>query len=431
MAAIANLDGYSIREEQIVATCAACLALVPSEIIRSNGNVIFRKMCPLHGEQDTIISRDAAYYDSSQRAASKSSDRAMYKAGVPFNCSTDCSFSCVGHRSDIAAVIVELLDACNMTCPTCVAGSSPMAGNIKSLEEIHQILEWVNSLRPMPPAIMLSGGEPTIHPEFEAILDLVNTYKFPHVFLITNGVRIAENKDFTHKLKRIENLEVYLQFDSLDNGVLENLRGSALSEIRKQAISNLSESRIPMTLVCITKKSVNDHEIADTIKYALKNENIRGVTFQPLRFMGRTLGSNPNDHSITLDQVRTAVIESGICSPEGLRPHPSSPETICVGYIRRSDGRIVTKRVNALITKQSSIVTPLYCLPSANQPGLKYDDLFRITIVSYLDAFSFSEAAAQRSIIAFAAGGNRMIPLDTYYLFYKAKDAVPDIVQIN
>jgi uncharacterized radical SAM superfamily Fe-S cluster-containing enzyme len=422
--------GSDVNPQQIIATCGECFALVPGEIIHADGNVMYRKCCPQHGEQTVLISHDELYYEQTQQIGREFVGRVGFEL-VPVNCSTDCGVNCAGHKSNISAVIVELLDACNMTCPTCVAGSSPLAGNIKSVRDIQERLEWIKSLMPVPPAIMLSGGEPTIHPDIEEILRLVESYQFQHVFLITNGVRIAEDNAFVRKLREVANLEVYLQFDSLDDSVLQNLRGEALSDIRRRAIHSLSEANIPMTLVCITKNNVNDHEIADVIRFALQNPNIRGVTFQPLRFMGRTIGSNPEEHSITLDQVRTVVVESGICSADGMQPHPSCPETICVGYIRRHDRCVVTQDVNQILSSRPSGITPLFFLPRADDGNLKYNDLFRIAIVSYLDASSFTEMAARTSILAFAESGHRLIPIDTYYLFYKPREASGRIIQIS
>ena len=53
---------------------------------------------------------------------------------------------------------------------------------------------------------------------------------------------VLNNKEFAKKLKGYApDFEIYLQFDSFENSVLQELRGADLNEIRKQAIENLNE----------------------------------------------------------------------------------------------------------------------------------------------------------------------------------------------
>ena len=43
-----------------------------------------------------------------------------------------------------------------------------------------------------PQIVQLSGGEPTIHPEFFQILDIAKSKPIKHLMINTNGVRIAK-----------------------------------------------------------------------------------------------------------------------------------------------------------------------------------------------------------------------------------------------
>src|SRR5438309_9741131 len=69
-----------------------------------------------------------------------------------------------------------------------------------------------------PDLVQLSGGEPTIHPDFFAILDAVKRRPIRHVMINTNGVRIAQDREFVERLASYApRLEVYLQFDSMND----------------------------------------------------------------------------------------------------------------------------------------------------------------------------------------------------------------------
>jgi uncharacterized radical SAM superfamily Fe-S cluster-containing enzyme len=47
-----------------------------------------------------------------------------------------------------------------------------------------------------PDLVQLSGGEPTLHPDFFPILDEARARPIRHVMINTNGLRIAQDGDF-------------------------------------------------------------------------------------------------------------------------------------------------------------------------------------------------------------------------------------------
>ena len=68
-----------------------------------------------------------------------------------------------------------------------------------------------------PDVVQISGGEPTIHPEFFAILDRAKAAPIRHLMVNTNGIRIANDEAFAKRLAGyMPDFEVYLQFDSFE-----------------------------------------------------------------------------------------------------------------------------------------------------------------------------------------------------------------------
>ena len=62
----------------------------------------------------------------------------------------------------------------------------------------------------------------------------------------------------------------------------------------------------------------------------------------------------------------------------------------------------------------------LCCLPQVEMPAdLGYDKIFRVVIVQFLDRFNFCIAAVKRSCIHFVTPERKIIPFDTYNLFYR------------
>jgi hypothetical protein len=62
----------------------------------------------------------------------------------------------------------------------------------------------------------------------------------------------------------------------------------------------------------------------------------------------------------------------------------------------------------------------LCCLPQVEVPDdLGYDKIFRIVIVQFLDKYNFCVATVKRSCIHFVTPEQKIIPFDTYNLFYR------------
>lgn len=114
---------------------------------------------------------------------------------VAYGCPYDCGL-CVDHEQHSCLSIVEVTDRCNLTCPTCYAMSSPHYGSHRSLEEIEAMFDVIVKNEGEPDVVQISGGEPTIHPEFFRIMDIAKSKPIKHLMLNTNGVRIANDPGF-------------------------------------------------------------------------------------------------------------------------------------------------------------------------------------------------------------------------------------------
>ena len=72
-----------------------------------------------------------------------------------------------------------------------------------------------------PDVVQISGGEPTVHPQFFEILDIAKTKPIRHLMLNNNGLRIAKDENFVKRLATyMPDFEIYLQFDSFKKEAL-------------------------------------------------------------------------------------------------------------------------------------------------------------------------------------------------------------------
>ena len=415
--------------------------------------VWYLKRCRTHGVMKTLISDDLDYWRA-QKLWLKPGDRPLTaqtrtEAGCPFDCGL-----CPDHEQHSCLAILEINQACDLACPVCFADAANVHGSHRPLAEIERMLDALVASEGEPDLVQLSGGEPTLHPDFFAILDAVKRRPVRHVMINTNGVRIAQDRAFVDRLASYKPaLEVYLQFDSLNDDALMNLRGARLARVRRAALEALERVELSTTLVAVIKRGVNDHEVADIVRHALAWNCVRGVTFQPVQDAGRNEGFDPHAHRVLLTQIRREVGKSGVFDTEDMIPLPCNPDQISIGYGLRAGPRVtpitrliprevildgpntVLYEANAnlraamfdllsLSTAQANteekLAGLLCCLPQAMVPAeVSYANSFRVVIMQFLDRYNFDLATVKRSCVHFVTPEGQIYPFDTYNTFYR------------
>lgn len=450
--------------------CSQCLRRVDAKIVFENDQVWMLKRCPEHGAEKVLIADDVAYYRNCRNYAKRSEMPRRFNTRTHFGCPYDCGL-CPDHEQHSCLTIVEVTDRCNLSCPTCYASSSPHHGRHRTLEEIEAMLDLVVANEGEPDVVQLSGGEPTVHPQFFEILDIAKRKPIRHLMLNTNGIRIAKDAAFVEKLASyMPDFEVYLQFDSLQPAVLECLRGENLLDVRMKALEHLNRFNLSTTLVVTLQKGLNDQEIGPIIDFALQQRCVRGVTFQPTQVAGRVDGFNPATDRITLTQVRKEILrQAPVFQPEDIIPVPCNPDALAMAYALKIDGEVfpLTRFINPQDILDNSRNTIVYeqderlhqhmvqlfstgnsvecatnelnqslmcCLPQVSAPTLGYENLFRIIIMRFIDAYDFDVRAIKKSCVHIvSAEDKKIIPFETMNLFYRdpMKRAVLDELRKN
>ena len=111
--------------------------------------------------------------------------------------------------------------------------------------------------------------------------------------------------------------------------------------MRRRALENLEREGISTTLVVTLKKGVNDGEIGDILRLAASHPCVRGVTFQPIQSAGRLEGFDPAKHRLTLTEVRREILRQwDLFAEADLVPVPCHADAIAMGYAIRRGGRL-------------------------------------------------------------------------------------------
>ena len=170
---------------------------------------------------------------------------------------------------------------------------------------------------------------------------------------------------------------------------------------------------------------------------------------------GRTDGFQPATDRITLTEVRQEILrQAPLFQPEDIIPVPCNPDALAMAYALKIDGQAfpLTRYLNPQDLLDNSRNTIVYeqderlhshmvqlfstgnsvecatdelhsimcCLPHIDAPNLGYDNLFRIIIMRFIDAYDFDVRAIKKSCVHIVSpADDKIIPFETMNLFYR------------
>jgi len=271
-------------------------------------------------------------------------------------------------------------------------------------------------------------------------------------------LRIAQDISFVAELAAFRGrFEIYLQFDGFKDSTYANLRGREdLLSIKLKAIDNLRRYKIPITLVSTIKKDVNDDEIGKIFEFAVNTPGIRGITFQPVAFFGRS-GEVSTINRVTLSGIieRLAKQTAGAVKKEDIVPLPCNVDRIAVSYFYKDKRGFepLTRRLNVksylplidntlafdaekLLKENKKELFTCCCSSFLKDLGrfipknyLRMDDeqkraywdehSFRITIVSFLDRFNFDMKSIKKECLHFITPDLKRVPFSSYNMLHR------------
>jgi len=431
--------------------CPLCLLKVEAKVVIEEEKVFLHKFCPQHGSQKVLIADDAAYWRSARACYKPPTSPLRRNTAQQRGCPYDCGL-CPDHEQHSCLAILEITEKCDLGCPICYAACNA-GGAHRSLAQVEAMLDSAVANEGTLNVLQISGGEPTLHPEFFAILDAAKSRRIGHIMLNTNGRRLAEDAAFVERLASyMPRFEVYLQFDSLRAESLMALRGADLREVRSRAVEALERHGISTTLVVTLKKGVNDDEVGQIIDFATRHACVRGVTFQPVQAVGRLQGFDAACDRLTLTEVRRAILQQhDLFKPADIVPVPCHSDALAMGYaIRRGKKLVPLSRLvdpqallklggNTICYEQDPVlrqhalalfstaaspasaagdINGLCCLPEG-AASVRYDQIFRVIIMQFMDAWSMDLRSLKRSCVHIIHPDGRLIPFETYNLLYR------------
>ncbi len=295
--------------------CPECMDRIPAEIVEENGEIFMKKTCPEHGFFQDKLSSSAKYYkwthykndewgfdkDGETNPPDCIGGLAKDPRGCPYNCGL-----CEEHISTCSLALIDLTNRCNFNCNFCYANVEKSGVWVEpTLEEIDRIMTHFRSKPIPPPAIMFTGGEPTVRSDFAEICAMAKKHGFKEVIVATNGYGFQGKKnglEWTKKVSEAGLDTLYFQFDGINNVTYEKTRGiKNLMPYKERVIQHCREAGLSsVVLVATIAKGVTDIEIGNIIQFAIDNiDVVRGITFQPVSLCGRISAEDMTNLRIT------------------------------------------------------------------------------------------------------------------------------------
>jgi len=458
--------------------CPQCYQVVSAKIITRGSRVYFRKWCPEHGEREDFVCSDVSWWDRPD-GHTPSVLPVTRSTGTSRGCPLDCGL-CPEHEQHTCIGIVELTDQCNLSCPMCYASSLPGRDH-HSLEAVIASLDRLVAVEGRAEVCQLSGGEPTLHPEFEQIVDAALQRPIDYVMINTNGIRLAKDARLVEFLAaRRERVEIYLQFDGLADSQTVKVRGADLVELKLRALERLAAAELNVTLVATLVAPLPPSTYEDLLGLALQHHNVTGISLQPATYSGRCLPPDDLESRVTFPdcigglvaashgmlrendfaplpcahpnchQIMLAAREGAKIVPLNRYPNPALSLDLLAGGISFTRAR--SQQLIASFLDQSShcgsdcgcgtgllggldanaaLVSLGGLPPNPEQQILERffqrvlmqqasaKDLLRITITSFLDAYNFDVRQAMKCCTHHVLPSGHVVPFCTYNTLYR------------
>ncbi len=168
---------------------------------------------------------------------------------------------------------LQITKRCNLRCKHCFVGDAkPVDLPFEKIKKVLREFEQMQGLR-----VLVTGGEPILHPEFEKINDIMPDFALRRI-LFTNGVLLNDEI-----LKKLNFHEIQISIDGMAHGH-ESLRGKGTFQKAIDAVKRALEHGFDVSVATVIhKENLNEF---DELENLLKSLGIREWTVDALTVFG-------------------------------------------------------------------------------------------------------------------------------------------------
>lgn len=337
----------------VLTVCPRCLRETPDldliyerdvlqgSLVVMDGSVYLRRTCQRgHGEIVSLYEEDAALHEYLQQWRVPTRwlmpDAPGDARPIPMG-----YLDGMGELQDqhTCILLMDVTEDCNLACPTCFMGGHPGRDRYARVADLLRTLDaMIEREGGKVDLLMLSGGEPTLHPELATILREIAARPVTRTVVNTNGILLSRDDRLAAEIaSRRDRVEVYLQFDGFSESAYRYHRGADLVATKMRAVTRLTDARVFTTLAATLARGVNESEIGAIVDFAIATDYVGGVMLQPM--FGRAV-ADPMDRLTTTGTLRRLGEQTaGRIGPNDFIGLPCShPDCASIGYLVRADG---------------------------------------------------------------------------------------------
>lgn len=318
--------------------CPECLKKIPAKVYEEAGKVWMVKRCDCSCEAGNIRALLATdrkhYYLADDRIPT--SGRCCCSPGAG-SCGDGNGNGFENHSCNM---LIEIVQRCNLSCPTCYANSSPQKGDLMELDQYRKLIDGlIEKGKGDADLIQLSGGEPTIHTHIFEMIQVALDKGIKRVYINTNGIKLSA-WSWAERLKPFaDRISIYLQFDGFRSSDYAALRGrDDLLQVKLKALVNCERLGIDTVPTFTLTHGINEDELGEFIHWAQKSEVIRKVMIQPAMYSGRYENPKRIERLTVADVARLISAQTKVFSEEDFSPIPcSDPNCFSMAAAIRTD----------------------------------------------------------------------------------------------
>lgn len=448
--------------------CPVCSKLLPGEVYARAGAVYLSRSCPEHGDIEALVCSDINWFEGLKRFDVAPIKPAHPQRPVKLGCPLDCGL-CAAHRQVAGTMAIEISNRCNANCPVCLADNRSTFE--MSVTEIRDLVESAIRDQGQIGVLTLSGGEPTIHPQFFEILSLLDRPEIGRINLNSNGLRIVRDAGFVERLRQFPKLYVSLHHDGKNT---EQIRGIK-PELQERALSRLCEAGVGVVPLILGVRDINDRELGTLVPALLqRSKAIKTVIISLMAYTGAN-GRRFKPEPLRRLTIPDAIASIAAASGAGIRrddfiPLPM-PNPICVaiGYFFVDDEGIIpmiraagVDQTVACIQNQHfaqanekmeeffrEMINNIYANPAkfpdsnrtlrrlkafverlfsgkirsaAERQALAEESIKTVFIMQFMDGWTFDTARLCKCSCQHLLPGDRRIPSCGYYAYHRQHD---------
>jgi len=159
---------------------------------------------------------------------------------------------------NVKTVYIEITNRCNLNCKTCYNRSGLNRAtkelSINDIESIMSIFSKYGAKR-----FLFSGGEPTLHSDFDALIELIKRRPDLSFGFVTNGS--SRNEKFIELLNTRDNITLQISLDGSTEEQNAKTRGEGHFDMAMDFVKMINNQKMrPLLKMVISKSNLSDVE---------------------------------------------------------------------------------------------------------------------------------------------------------------------------